>query len=114
MKKDEMQWVHRNQNMFDQKALIGLLFFECETASAHTRTYYKDLLYFLTFLPANFALWIGGLQFSKLDGIQTETDCGASGSSLANLQQRVAIIGSPPPLDVTWRTQGTQNSREQQ
>ena len=41
-------------------------------------------------------------------------ECGASGSSLANHQQRVAIIGSPPPLDVTWRTQGTQNSREQQ
>ncbi len=40
--------------------------------------------------------------------------CGAFGSSLANLQQRVAIIGSPPLLDVTWRTQGTQNSREQQ
>jgi hypothetical protein len=33
--------------------------------------------------------------------------CGASGSSLANLQQRVVIIGSPPLLDVIWRTQGT-------
>ncbi len=32
-----------------------------------------------------------------------------SGSSLANLQQRVAIIGSPPLLDVIWRTQGTRN-----
>jgi hypothetical protein len=40
----------------------------------------------------------------------THTYCGASGSSLANLQQRVAIIGSPPLLDVIWRTQGTQNS----
>jgi hypothetical protein len=33
--------------------------------------------------------------------------CVASGSSLVNLQQRVAIIGSPPLLDVSWRTQGT-------
>ena len=40
--------------------------------------------------------------------------CRASGSSLANLQQRVAIIGSPPLLDVIWRTQGTRNSKEQQ
>jgi hypothetical protein len=34
--------------------------------------------------------------------------------SLVNLRQRVAKIGFPPPLDVTRRTQGTQNSGEQQ
>ncbi len=34
--------------------------------------------------------------------------------SLANLWQRVAIIAFPPPLDVTWLTQGTRNSGEQQ
>jgi hypothetical protein len=34
--------------------------------------------------------------------------------SLVNLQQQVAKIGFPPPLDVTRRTQGTQNSGEQQ
>jgi hypothetical protein len=33
--------------------------------------------------------------------------CVAGGSSFANLQQRVAIIGSPPLLDENWRTQGT-------
>ncbi len=31
----------------------------------------------------------------------------ALGSSIANSQQRVAIIGSPPLLDGNWRTQGT-------
>ncbi len=41
-------------------------------------------------------------------------NCGASSSSLANHQQRVAIICSPPPLDVTRRTQGTRNSKELQ
>jgi hypothetical protein len=34
--------------------------------------------------------------------------CVAGGSSFANLQQREAIIGSPPLLDEIWRTQGTQ------
>ncbi len=57
-------------------------------------------VYFLPLLPYTFKFFV--------------VHCGASGSSLANLRQRVAIFGSPPPLDVTWRTQGTQNSREQQ
>jgi hypothetical protein len=33
--------------------------------------------------------------------------CGAGGSSIMNLQQREAIIGSPPLLEENWRTQGT-------
>ncbi len=40
--------------------------------------------------------------------------CNGVPSHIIDLRQRVAIIGSPPLLDVTWRTQGTQNSREQQ
>ncbi len=42
---------------------------------------------------------------AKILGIH---QCGAGGSSYANLQQRVAIIGSLPLLDENWCTQGTQ------
>jgi hypothetical protein len=33
---------------------------------------------------------------------------GAGGSSIVNLQQQVAKIGSLPLLDENWHTQGTQ------
>jgi hypothetical protein len=48
-----------------------------------------------------------GVKLSLSFWLMYNRGCVAGGSSFANLQQRVAKIGSPPLLDENWRTQGT-------